>query len=384
MGVDARVMNIKILHVISGLGTGGAEVMLARLCGALADRGVENRVVCLGIGGPVADLLVEQGVCVDCLGLKPGRFTPRGWLRLRSIAKHYQPDVIHGWMYHGALASQSVVFSKKTPSLVMGVHYTPMDLKSEKLKTRVVMRALAKLSRRFGAITYVSAASKAVHESMGYYPRAAEIIPNGFDLERFIDDPKAKSRIRNELLISPEQFVVGHVARYHPMKDHANLLRAAAEFIKRVPDAVFILIGDGVTTENQALVTLANRLGIYSHLRLCGRRNDIPALNAAMDVATSSSYCEAFPLSLGEAMACSVPCVATDIGDIREIIGDAGIVVPPRNPQALCDGWQQLANMDGDTRKSLGLLGRERIAKRYSLSACTDSHIELYKRLVGN
>lgn len=375
---------MKILHVIAGLRTGGAEVMLTRLCHSLSDSGVETRVVCLGVSGPIADVLNEFDIRVDCLGLKPGWFTPQAWYRLRSLIRSYQPNVVHGWMYHGSLAALTIANGENRPALVMGVHYTPVELKLEKIKTRVVIHILAALSSRFGAITYVSRASKTAHEEMGYDVTSARIIPNGFDVDKFEKNPEARLRVREELGISLEKFVIGHVARYHPMKDHVNLFFAAARFLKKMPDAVFLLVGEGTTTANTVLVDLANELGIHSRIRFCGSRNDVAAVNAALDVACSSSYGESFPLSLGEAMACSVPCVATDVGDVREIIGEAGFVVPPRDPQALCDGWLQVANMSSDKRNNLGRLARQRIAEHYSLRACADAHIELYQQLMAD
>jgi len=174
------------------------------------------------------------------------------------------------------------------------------------------------------------------------------------------------------------------MARLHPMKDHDGFLLAAARFRQEWPNAVFVLAGEGVVRENARIAERVRNLGLEEHVRLCGRREDVAALDAALDIGTlSSAWGEAFPNSIGEAMACGVPCVATDVGDTREIIGDTGEVVAPGDPEALCAAWLRLARLADGDRRALGERARRRIVERYGLPAVTARYAELYRELGG-
>jgi glycosyltransferase involved in cell wall biosynthesis len=172
------------------------------------------------------------------------------------------------------------------------------------------------------------------------------------------------------------------VARVHPIKDHENFLRSARLFADANPNARFVLVGEGAVPGNALLGDLIASLNLQDLVHLCGRRTDIGHINAALDIATSSSRGEAFPMTLGEAMACGVPCVATDVGDVSEIIGDTGVVVPARDAVALAAGWSQIAALDEAARQSLGQRARQRIIDRFSLSAVNDRYMDLYASLI--
>ena len=115
-----------------------------------------------------------------------------------------------------------------------------------------------------------------------------------------------------------------------------------------------------------------------------GPRRDICRLHAALDIATlSSAFGEGFPNVLAEAMACGVPCVATDVGDSALIVGDTGLIVPPRNEAALAAAWEQLRREGGDGRTARGAAARRRVASRYALDTMIEDYRAIYGALVG-
>ena len=164
------------------------------------------------------------------------------------------------------------------------------------------------------------------------------------------------------------------------MKDHANFLRAAALLLKEFPDVHFILIGSGVDRENQVLHQLIQDLGLFNRIHLLGERSDMPCLTTALDIATSASaYGEAFPLVVGEAMSCEVPCAVTDVGDSAWIIGNTGRVVPPRDSEALANAWKDLIELGAKGREALGKAARARIIEHFSLDAVVAQYERLYE-----
>ena len=176
---------------------------------------------------------------------------------------------------------------------------------------------------------------------------------------------------------------MGMAARYHPQKDHANLLHAAVLLLQRHPDVYFLLWGSNVDNDNQELDGLVKTLDLQKRVLMLGLRLDTQRLFSALDIATlTSAYGEAFPQVVGEAMACGVPCVVTDVGDSNRIVGKTGRVVPPQNPQALANAWDELLSMPEVERRRLGEAARERIKNVFSLETMVDKYSLVYQNVL--
>jgi len=367
----------RILHVITGLETGGAETALSRLLEALGPPHFEHLVLALGGEGTLSARVRSTGAALVHLNMKPGAPSPWAVLNLRRWMRRFKPDVVHGWMYHANLMASLASLGTGLPVL-WGIRQSLYDLEREKPTTRMVIRSCRMLSQFPARTVYNSSVSARQHQTFGFRSTKSLIVPNGFDISEFRPDKDARERIRLELSIDTSALAIGLFARWHSMKDHANFLRAAALFVKHYRDCVLLLAGSGMDQGNLDLMALVDEHGLANNLRLCGRRSDMAALNSALDIATSSSWSEAFPNALGEAMACGVPCVATDVGDAREILGDTGVVVPPRDPQALCAGWNALVSLTEPARLAMGSRARQRIAERYSLGAMSSRYAATY------
>jgi len=146
----------------------------------------------------------------------------------------------------------------------------------------------------------------------------------------------------------------------------------------------FVLAGEGVTVDNLQLASYIGVDSLRGRVFMLGRRSDIPRLTAALDIATCSSIAEAFPNIIGEAMACGVPCVSTDVGDVAQIVGDCGILIPIEDTQALVAGWAKLIDRGADGRRRLGEVARQRIIQRYSLDAIVGMYENLYEEMAQN
>ncbi|MGH3627622.1 MAG: glycosyltransferase [Sciscionella sp.] len=372
---------MKLLHVITGLNAGGAETALCRLLESSRERACRQVVVAIGPEGALSGRVRASGAALVHMNVAPTRPNPLSLTRLRTIVREERPDLVQAWMYHANIVAALTVL-RCGASLLWSVRHSLHDLAAEKLMTRTAIRLGARMSRLPHVITYNSEESARQHEAIGYCMNRTRVIPNGFDTQVFKPAPEARARIRAELRIAPDAFVVGQVARWHPTKDHETLLQAAALYLRAHPNTVFVLVGSGVDAGNDRLDTIVRRLGITSNVRLCGHRTDIPDINAALDVASLSSRGESFPNAIGEAMACGVPCVATDVGGVREIIGSCGVVVGRRDPEAMSVGWGELARLDAAARASVGEMARRRIADHYSLDAYTAACWNLYRELI--
>jgi glycosyltransferase involved in cell wall biosynthesis len=374
---------MKICHVITGLGTGGAQAALYRLVQTLHPPEFEHVVITLGAEDSMSAMFADAAE-LHHLAMHRGRLLPHEVLRLRRMLRAGHYDVIQSWMYHANLMAAMAGWGEATP-VVWNIRHSLHALSYEKRATRWVIRAGARLSRRPVRIIFNAAVSRAQHVAFGYDDARSVVIPNGFDTAEFAPRTAERARVRAELDIPADVLAVGLVARVHPMKDHATFLQAAKRFGEMHPHSVFVLVGEGADAANRELGALIDRLDLRDRVRLCGRRSDIAAIDNALDIAASSSaWGEAFPNATAEAMACGVPCVVTDVGDAPAIVDDTGEVVPPRDPVALGDAWARLAALGAGARRALGQRARARVIQHYAIDTGARQYANLYQAIAGS
>ncbi len=195
---------------------------------------------------------------------------------------------------------------------------------------------------------------------------------------------RARASVREELGIPADANLIGIAARFHPQKDHLNFIRAAARLQKQIPQIQFLLCGLDIAWQNSQLVGWIETAGIRACCHLLGVRRDMSRLFTAMDIATTASLSgEAFPLVIGEAMACGTPCVVTDVGDSALIVGETGIVVPPGDPGVLAEAWRRLIEAGPVERRRLGLAARRRVQLYFALPAIVERYQTIYAQLAA-
>ena len=372
----AESARCRVLFVTTGLATGGAETMLLKLCSRIDRERFAPSVLSLSDKGVIGPKLEALRIPVFALGIDPRRPSPARLLRLRAVVRQQQPDVLQGWMYHGNLAASLARFGKP---MLWGVRQSLYDLRNERPLTRWVIRLNAFRSRSAQAIVYNSRVSAGQHRAVGFDASAERVIPNGFDIDHFRPDQDARRQVRAELGLDAEALLIGLIARYHPMKDHLNFLRAAARLNAPGHSVRFVLAGRGMDGANRVLADAARELQLQERIFLLGERDDVARLTAALDIATSASaWGEGFANAIGEAMSCAAPCVVTDVGDSAWIVGDTGKVVPARDPVALADAWRSLIEAGGAQRRTLGQKARERVIENFSLGAIVKQYEDLY------
>lgn len=374
---------IRVAHLITDLDTGGAEIMLRRLVEKMDRDRFANMVISLQDIGPIGQEILKLGIPVAALGMRPGRPTPGAMWRLVRTLRGCRPQVLQSWLYHADLLGLLASSLAGHPAVAWNLRCSNMDLNQYSRVTGMVVRTCAALSRFPSSIVVNSKAGKEYHSAIGYRPKRWDLIPNGFDLGRFHPDEAASPRLREELGIPRPSLLVGLVARFDPMKDHRTFLEAAALVHGRHPDVHFVMCGTRVDTANQALARWLDDLGIGEVTHLLGERRDVPYLTAALDVACSSSITEGFPTAVGEAMACAVPCVVTAAGDSAPLLGEAGVVVPPRDAVALAGALEKMIEAGPAGRGELGAAGRKRIEDNYSLRAVVGRYERMYEEIAG-
>ena len=375
---------LRILHVINSFEYGGAEAMLCALLLRTDRERFEPSVVSLIDDLTVAGPVLRAGIPVVTVGMKPGIPDPRGVAGLARQVRRLKPDVVQCWMDHSNLIGGVAARLASRAPVVWGVHHSDHVAGITKRSTLLTVSACARLSHHVPArIVCCSEHGRSLYAKLGFAPHKLAVIPNGFDLDRFRPDPDARRAIREEIGVGPDTPLVGLVARYDPLKDHSTFLKAASLLASMHPGVHFLLCGAKVDPSNAALASEIGSLGLAGRCHLLGPRSDVPRIYAALDLASSSSISEAFPLAVGEAMACGVPCVATDVGDCALMIGRTGRIVPPRDATGMAGAWGALLSLPAADRQSLGLAARQRVRERFEIGSVTDRYQQLYEGLAA-
>jgi len=344
-----------------------------------SDKRCKHYVVSLSGNGVYGHHLSDLGVPVYCLKMKEGRFGLLKLSRLYGVLKRIRPHILQTWLYHTDLLG--LLFGKllpDAPRIVWNVRCSNVEFEHYAYSTRLVFSILSLLSRLPDTVIANSITGKRSHIKDGYNPKKWALIPNGFDMKKFVPDSGARSQFRSDMCIAETDFTIGMVARYDPMKGHTIFLSAAEKLIQTFPDVRFVLAGEGLSYQNNELQRVITSKGLKKKTLLIGRRNDIHKIYPAFDLSTLSSFGEGFPNVLGESMACGVPCVSTAVGDAADIIADTGIVVPPGNSDALATAWMKIISLSPEQRSEMGLRARERIEDNYSLSKVVQQYEGLY------
>lgn len=419
---DARP--IRVMHVIAGLELGGAEMMLYKLLRASDRDRFQPSVISLSDLGPLAPRIADLGIPVSALQMTRGRLEPRPLGRLARRLAARRPHVVQTWMYHADLLGGAMARATGRAKVVWGLRGS-VDPRLSKRSSRMTARACTYTSRWLpDRVVSCSERLAEMHVELGYDPARMLVIPNGFDLTRFSPDPELRAHNRRALgvgvdgcigdhshvgdpgvggfpgveglgaggspaiedslssAVAEAQLLVGHVGRFDPQKDHRSFLRAAGELARARVDVRFVMCGPGVDAQNRELARQIAELGIGERCSLLGPVADPSGLLNALDVLVcSSAYGEGFPNVLGEAMACGVPCVTTDVGDAAMIVADTGRVVATGDWRALAREVGALLELDPAARAELGARARARVQRNFSLPGVARRFEELYVEL---
>ena len=358
---------MKVLHVIGGLGTGGAEMQLTNL--VTAPRSNAPTCIVVNLLREVENLNVsrlrEAGTETHHLGLTGIFNLARTQKRLARLIRSHAPDVVQSWMYYADILSLSAMRRAGQIGKIgyyWNVRCSDMDFSRYRGRLRRTVKMCAWRSGVPSGAVVNSLAGQRAHEEVGYHPKAWHLIDNGIDIERFIPGDKAELRRHLDL---PDGPIAIHIARVDPMKDHETLIAVATA----CPDWTFVALGEGTRT-----------LEGPPNLRGLGRRNDVENIAAAGDVILSTSaFGEGFSNALAEGMACGLVPIATDVGDSARLLGDTGWVVPPKAPAAIVSLLRAFARMTAEERRERSERAGQRIAIEFTVGKMAERFDRLHR-----
>lgn len=368
-----------ILHIITSLDVGGAEVMLHKVVTGMDPARFKPVVVSLKDIGIIGERIKKCDIPVFSLGISKGGVPGLSALiQLFKIVRKIKPDIVQGWMYHGNLAAWIAGLFYKGARVFWNIRQSLDDFAREKKVTQLIIMLGGWLSFGADTIVYNSTLGLEQHSQFGYDSNKSVFIPNGFDVSIFKPLDTSNQKIRKEFGLQGGETVIGLIARYHPVKDHKTFLEAASLMAAKIKNVRFLMSGTEVDWNNKVLKDLIQFYGLERMVFLLGEQTDIQKIMCCLDILVSSSYAEAFSNVIGEAMACCLPCVVTDVGDSALIVKNTGMVVPRSNARALASAVVKFTGFSKADQSKMGILARQRIIDCFSMDKIIRQYEGLY------
>ena len=371
---------MEVLHIITGLKKGGAETLLFNLCNF--DKQHKHTIISLSDTEDSELFFYCPNVSVHSLNFPNGRVKIFGLYKLYKLIKKIKPNVVQTWMIHADLIGGIVARFAGIKNIVWGVHHTVLLRGKVKYSTSLILKFNAFFSNFIPKkIIYCAEKSRIIQESIGYKKSKGIVIHNGYDLNNFIQNDVLRKEFLNELNISENTFVIGHIGSYDPLKDQNTLIEALTVLHEKQFNFTAALVGKNLDKNNSELVSKIKESGLCDRVHLLGIRNDIPSIMNGIDIFMLSSLSEAFPNVLNEAMACGTPCISTNVGDAALIVDNTGWIVNPKEPKSLADAVIKAADekkLDNEKWIKRQKNCRQRIAKNFTLEKMVTRYDEVW------
>jgi glycosyltransferase involved in cell wall biosynthesis len=372
---------MKILLIIDSLEVGGAEVFFQDLAAELSLE-YNLEIVTLNSIGAIGHKMLKQGYKINNFNFNTSYFPIFNFLSLFQYIRKSNPDIVHTWMYYSNFIGGFAAFFAGIKKIVWSIH--AFNISQGLLKRRTIM--LAKFSALLARlipnkIIFCSKESLNIHREIRYPSKKLLTIPNAVNVNKFSFSESGRASIRDELNLLESHNLIGMIGRYDPQKNQAGFIEAASIVHKSYPNTYFFIAGRGIDLNNKDLTELIATLKLEKNIYLLGERDDVNSLLSAADIFALPSYGEAFPISLCEAMSCSVPCIATDVGDVRHILGNYKHIISPGNTNELVSSISEIISLDAQERKDIGFELRERITQNFTIEAITKIYTNFYSQI---
>lgn len=359
---------MRVLFVITGLGVGGAEVVVTNLADELTKSGHQ---VCIAyLTGDVYVRPKNDSISLVSLRLNSLVSFPRALFKLRQLVAQFKPDVVHSHMFHSNILARLVRLTIRLPRLICTAHSNNEGGKLRMFLYRVT-NFLADI------FTNVSCGAVSSFEKSGAVTKGGMIaVLNGIDSTKFYPDPIRRTLYRDELDLGSDKVIMA-VGRLYEPKDYPNLIDAFAEIFNNEKNIKLLIVGEGPL--RSVLQQQVNELELSEKVIFLGLRYDVPDLLRAADIFVLSSAWEGFALVVGEAMATGLTVVATDCGGVAEVLGDTGYLVPAKNSTELSIALNKAILLSSEEAAKIGTSARARIILNNSISATVARWLDIYQ-----
>ena len=370
---------MKVVHIITSLGDGGAEHTLYKIC--KYDRNNKHIVISFKGSQKYSLLLKKLGIKVYCLDIN--FFSIYKFLFLVKLLYYHRPDIVQTWLVHADFVGGIIARLLGIKNVIWNIRYSNFEIGKAKLITILIIKLLAKLSFIIPqSIIINSKRAKKIFIAKGYCEKKLKFIPNGFDFSILKPQNSEKINFKKKNKLKKKIPLIGHVARYDKKKDHLNLLYALSLVRSKNINFYCVLVGSNIDNNNINLISKIKELKLSEKVKLLGQNDNILQVMNGIDIfIQSSSYGEGFPNVVAESMACSTPCIVTDVGDAAFIVGKTGWVIMPNNPYSLAKAIEKGINEMGTKNwNKKKLRARLRVKENFSINKMIDSYNKLWSK----
>ncbi len=368
-----------IIYIISGLGTGGAEMMLYKLITNL-DKTNLKIITIISLSKNKDDLFFfnDSKFNIITFNFRNILFSPITFLKLIFYIRKKKPDIVHSWMYHADLIGGLAAKIAGVRFIIWGIRNSHLSTIYNKKLTRFVVLLCSKLSHYIpNIITSNSQTSALAHINIGYNKNKFKIISNGFDTTKY-NNKNTKIDIRDILNLDDDTILVSHIARYHPQKNHIGFIEAAYKINILYPNIHYIMIGSNIDMNNNILVNKIKSLNLENNFHLLGLIENISDIISNFNYFVSTSFGEAFPNVIGEAMASNVICISTNVGDCSEIIDKYGFITQDTTSLSISNSILEAINMTNDEINNMKRNAKARIETKFNINYISNEYLRLY------
>ena len=365
----------EIVYIVNSLEKGGAENVLFNL---IKEKNKARIIIITLIKKSFyGNILEKKGYKVYNINLKKDIFIFSKLFKLVFLLIKFKPITVHTWLYHSNLVGGIVAKSLGVKNIFWSIHH---DYEYSNLFMMIELKLLTILSYFItNKIIYCSNSSKKNHLANGFKQRNSILIENGVCVSKFKYNIDIRNRLRDKFKIKNDCLVLGNVSRYHPIKDHDTLLKAFQKLKESKLNFKAILVGRGLSEENIELINIIKKYNLQDEIILYGPCDEVYKIINAFDLNILSSKSECFPMTLIESMSCGIPCISTDVGDAKKIIGNSGWIIEKENPIALTNCVKYI-NSKKYLLKEKSNLARIRVTSFFNINQTNSKYNDLYPR----
>ena len=373
----------KIAYLITGLNIGGAEKVLYGLVSGIDKDKYEVIVISLLNTGSIGKEIEKLGIKVYGLGFKFPFHIIKSIPKLLKIVKCFRPHLIHAFMIHAAFLSCFLKTINFKTKIIWNIFSVDLSSKKNGLLTLILIKICSYLSKVIPTkMIFDSKSALNSHLKVGYDSSIMNVINNGIDTNIFKSDKDLKKKYKDKNNLKGAK-IVGLIGRFHPMKGHSIFFKSCKKVIDNKAKVKILINGPGINERNKELKSMIKEHGLKKHIHISDENLRITEILPVCDIIVLSSISESFPNILCEAMSSLIPCVSTDTGGCKEIISNAGIIVPNGDTVSLANGILKLLNMNVKDFNQLAEKARLRIKDNYTKEIMINSYMNVYKSIIN-
>ena len=371
-------MAIRILHIISGLGDGGAEANLYNF--VCHTKNQINYVISLKDKGKYGPLLEKKGIEVYYINFSNIISFVNKFIYLFKLIKKLKPDIVQTWLYHADLIGGCAAYLAKSKNIFWGIHHTSLEYRFNK-KSIILISKLNSFLSNIIPRRIVVCAEKSMDEHIkkGFNKYKFIVIRNGLDLNKFKLSESIRKKYREKIKINQSELLLGTVARFNPIKDFPTLIKAIKKLKSSGLDFKYLFVGENMDLDNKTLVNMIEKYNLKDTIKLIGQEESISSVMNAIDLHILSSKSEAFPMVILESLACGTPSISTNVGDVSRIIKNKKFLVDKENYLSLYNAINEFLNLELEEKEKISKEGIDHIKFNFSIEKMTKEYLKVYE-----